>query len=520
MPSTHTQFDWTHAPLQEMVVDGLVLLVTQSETLSDGNAITGPLFRVHDGLQGIVQPVIKEEKFVAKPGQILVFRKTPADALLARRVILVGVGLAEKLTPEKIAMATEKAVSQLIQLNQVYNLCLFFPAELGTLTLPDAVTAAVDGVHRATYVSLESKEPACNFLRVDFAIKKPFEPTVAEKMGLVLKNAVAMAEAKSFAKDLVNMPPNLKSTETLLNEATKLDDLPHVVMDVLDEPEALQKQMPCFFAVARGSLNTDPPKFIRVKYSPPNPTPAKKRLKIAVVGKSVVFDTGGYQVKTDNFMNSMKGDMTGGAMALGTLKAVCELGLTHVELTAYLAATPNKIDSDAFLPDSILDSTCGKKIEIRHTDAEGRLTLIDAVAKSLEDKPDVIITIATLTGAAMRAVGCHMALMSNENNQDLAWRNRMEAAARKLGEPVQTLDVVDEDFENIKSKLDGADLINTSHSKFRGAQSAAAFVMSAVPEGIPLVHLDIAGADMTSDEKATGIAQRTLIQFLLDLEQV
>jgi leucyl aminopeptidase len=324
-----------------------------------------------------------------------------------------------------------------------------------------------------------------------------------------------MAEARSFAKDLVNMPPNLKSTDTLLNEAKILDDLPHVLMDVEDSLETLANQMPCFYAVARGSLDTDPPKFIRVKYAPPNPSPDKKRLKVALVGKSVVFDTGGYQVKTDNFMNSMKGDMTGGAMALGTLKAACELGLTHVELTAYLAATPNKIDSDAFLPDSILNSTCGKKIEIRHTDAEGRLTLIDAVARALEDKPDVIITVATLTGAAMRAVGCHMALMGN----DLAWRNRMEAAARKLGEPVQTLDVVEEDFENIKSKLDGADLINTSHSKFRGAQSAAAFVMSAVPEGIPLVHLDIAGADMTSDEKATGIAQRTLIQFLLDLEQ-
>jgi leucyl aminopeptidase len=516
MPSTHTQFDWTHAPLQEMVADGLVLLVTQSETLSESKELTGPLFRVHDGLQGMLQQVIKEEKFMGKAGQLLVFRKTPADALQARRVILVGVGPAEKLHPGKIATATEKAVSQLIQLDKVYNLCLFFPADLGKLSLSDAVTAAVDGVHQATYVSLESKEPPCNFLRVDFAVKKPFEPDVAASMNMMLKNAMVIAEARSFAKDLVNMPPNLKSTETLLKEAQKLDELPHVVMDVEDDLEALEKHMPCFFAVARGSLDTDPPKFMRVKYAPPNPNPEKRRVKVALVGKSVVFDTGGYQVKTDNFMNSMKGDMTGGAMALGTVKAICELGLTHVELTAYLAATPNKIDSDAFLPDSILNSTCGKKVEIRHTDAEGRLTLIDAVAKAMEDKPDVIVTVATLTGAAMRAVGCHMALMGN----DTAWRNRMETAARKLGEPVQTLDVVEEDFENIKSKLDGADLINTSHSKFRGAQSAAAFVMSGVPESMPLIHLDIAGADMTSDEKATGIAQRTLIQFLLDLEPV
>jgi leucyl aminopeptidase len=164
------------------------------------------------------------------------------------------------------------------------------------------------------------------------------------------------------------------------------------------------------------------------------------------------------------------------------------------------------------IPDSIVNTTCGKKVEIRHTDAEGRLTLIDAVAKAVENNPDEIITIATLTGSASQAVGYYIALMGNNE----ALRDRVAEAGRLLGEPIQTLDVNEDDYENIKSKLDGADIINTSQRKHRGAQSAAAFVMSGAPDAMPMAHLDIAGADMTADEKATGTSVKTIIQYLLN----
>jgi hypothetical protein len=130
----------------------------------------------------------------------------------------------------------------------------------------------------------------------------------------------------------------------------------------------------------------------------------------------------------------------------------------------------------------------------------------------VESKPDEMITIATLTGSASQAVGCYIALMGN--NEEL--RERVAKAGRSLAEPIQTLDVTEEDYDNIKSKLDGADIINTSQKRQRGAQSAAAFVMSGAPESLPMAHMDIAGADMTPDEKATGIAVKTVLQYILN----
>jgi len=137
--------------------------------------------------------------------------------------------------------------------------------------------------------------------------------------------------------------------------------------------------------------------------------------------------------------------------------------------------------------------------------------LIDAVAKACEEDPDLIITVATLTGSAARAVGEGIALMGNHDE----YRHRLRDAAVSAGDPVQTLDIWDEDYEDIKSKLDGADIINTSQNKNRGAQSACAFVMSGLTKEIPLLHLDIAGADMTKDEKATGIGVKALLRFLI-----
>jgi leucyl aminopeptidase len=260
--------------------------------------------------------------------------------------------------------------------------------------------------------------------------------------------------------------------------------------------------------VARGNVKSDPPRFIHLVYKGTNPS-----RKVALVGKSVIFDTGGYQVKPGNYMVTMKGDMAGGASVLGVAKALGEFQPEAVEVHMYLAATPNKIDSDAMIPDSIVDTTCGKKVEIRHTDAEGRLTLIDAVTKANEVDPEAIITIATLTGAAKMAVGNTICLMSNSPK----WGHLIEASAQRGGDAVQYVDVTPADFENIKSKLDGADIRNTNRGSERGFQTAGAFVMSGAKEGTPVVHLDIAGADMLEDETSTGTPVATLFTFVTNL---
>lgn len=454
-----------------------------------------------------VQALALEEKFDAGAGKLLTLRASGGNGLKARRLILLGLGEADKLKPRHWELHLQKALGAFLALRDPGSVAIALPPTGAEKLSKDvALSLAVDAVYQATYKSMEAKEPPVD-LQTAILITSDKKDVAADEVAI--RQAEILAQARSLVKDLVNHPANLKSTRTLSDLATEIGKNPQISVSVESDPKWIAKNMPCFYTVARGSLAGDPPRFIALRYTPKS---GKALRHVAIVGKSVIFDTGGYQVKPGDSMVTMKGDMTGGAVALAVIKALAELKPAHIEVSAYLAATPNKIDSDAMLPDSIVDTTCGKKVEIRHTDAEGRLTLIDAVAKALENKPDEIITIATLTGAAMVAVGHCIALMGS----DEPFRDRVANAGRRLGEPIQVLDVLEEDFDNIKSKLDGADIINTSQRKHRGAQTAAAFVMSGASERFPLVHLDIAGADMTPDEKATGTSVKTVLQYLLD----
>ncbi len=495
-------FELVKQSAQTVRADGLVVPVFQEEKKEGAETkrslLRTPELEALEGrLSGTLFSICDEEKFEGAAGKIQVFRKAPADSFEPRRLVLAGLGVRAKVRTEKIEKSIGAAVENLLGIKGIQTIAI---------VLPDSsyatIQAVIDGASQATYRSRESKEkpPALGKVML-LSAEEP--DAMAQKS---LERGRSLAISRALVKDLVNMPSNTKTTTSLVHAAEEIMKMPNVTGEVR-HTEWVETNMPSFYTVAIGSVASDPPKFIRLSYRP-GPV-AKKRL--AVIGKSVIFDTGGYQVKTDNYMNTMKGDMTGGAVALGTMRACAELQLA-CELDVYLAATPNKIDSHAMLPDSIIDSTCGKKIEIRHTDAEGRLTLIDAVSIAARENPAAMVTIATLTGSASRAVGTAIALMGN----DEALRSRVEKAARLTGEPVQTLDVIEQDYEDIKSKLDGADIINTSQNKNRGAQSAAAFVMSGAPEGLPMAHLDIAGADMTSDEKATGIALKTVVQWIID----
>jgi leucyl aminopeptidase len=519
MGSPKTHFSISTEQPAKLAVDGLIIPVFKKTEPKDAGknqgksaqkdpvaSILWPI-QLDKALMAEIKAVAADEKFDGSRGKILTIRPSTANKLKARRLIILGLGEhnngVRAFQPRHWESNLQKAMGSLLGLKDMKSVAVLLPTP-DDITPEIGVSLAVDAVYQATYKSAEAKDSATDLqkamLITAFANKTRLEAA--------LQPAEALAKARSFVKDLVNKPANLKSTETL-TDAAKAIGKTGIKVTVQSNTGWIAKNMPCFYTVARGALATDPPKFITLQYTPKN---GKAKKHIAVVGKSVIFDTGGYQVKPGDSMVTMKGDMTGGAVALATMQALAELQPKNVEVTAYLAATPNKIDSDAMIPDSIVNTTCGKKVEIRHTDAEGRLTLIDAVAKAVESKPDEMITIATLTGSASQAVGCYIALMGN--NEEL--RERVAKAGRSLAEPIQTLDVTEEDYDNIKSKLDGADIINTSQKRQRGAQSAAAFVMSGAPESLPMAHMDIAGADMTPDEKATGIAVKTVLQYILN----
>jgi leucyl aminopeptidase len=518
MGSAAARFTLSAQAAHSVIADGVVVPVFKKADSPDSSKSKGPGRKASlDASQSIIwsdhlspkllnelKAIASEEKFDASCGKTLILRASSLNGLKAKRIILLGLGVADKLEPSHFEAAMQRAISTALSIRDAQSVAIGLPVESKKLSTQVALSLAVDAVSQATYKSMEAKDSGNDLKNVILLAS-------GKDLSSQIETANALADARAFVKDLVNHPANLKTTTTLSSRAQEIGKSAGITTTVQSDVKWISKNMPCFYAVARGSVATDPPKFITL-----HAKPSGKTLKqIAIVGKSVIFDTGGYQVKPGDSMVTMKGDMTGGAVALATMKALAKLKLRHIDVRAYLAATPNKIDSDAMIPDSIVDTTCGKKVEIRHTDAEGRLTLIDAVAKAVENKPDEIMTIATLTGAAMVAVGHCIALMSNDTD----FRDRVQAAGQYLGEPIQTLDVLKEDHDNIKSKLDGADLINTSQKRQRGAQTAAAFVMSGAPSEIPFVHMDIAGADMTPDEKATGTSVKTILQYLLNEDE-
>lgn len=454
--------------------------------------------------EGSLHQTLVAEKFSGDCGKKRVFFSRPQDGIKARWVVVLGLGKPEKTTLKKAIAAYASALKDAFGFDQMHHVVAILPEKTAKISLDQWVYSAVFGAFKATYKTHEAGEEKIHALK-----KLGLMATKGTLSEETLEQAKAMAQAEAFTKDLANMPANLKRAETLAEAARSLSSLPGVTVQVESDSAVIEKTMPAFWAVAQAAAKADPPRFIKVTYSAPA-AKGKTLKKLALVGKGVIFDTGGVQVKTGNYMSDMKFDMTGAASVLGAVQAAAQLGLKGIEVSAYVAATANLIGETAYLPDSIIQSASGKRIEINHTDAEGRVTLADAVYKAAEDNPDCIVTIATLTGSASTAVGHGIALMGTDD--DLV--KQVEKSAKSVGEAVQALDLWDEDFENIKSSRDAADLSNTGKAKTRGHLSAGAFVISFAKDK-PIAHLDIAGGD-AKDGNATGIAVKGLVAFLID----
>lgn len=292
----------------------------------------------------------------------------------------------------------------------------------------------------------------------------------------------------------------------LANEAKKLKG---VTVKIHTLAEIKKMKMGSFLSVARGSMSY-PPYFIEIHYKPK--TKAKKH--IAIVGKGVTFDTGGYSLKPPKGMETMKCDMAGAAAVIGILKAVAKLQ-PKIAVSGYIAATENLVDSYAQRPGDVCVAMNGKSIEVLNTDAEGRLTLADALLYAQKKNPDIIIDMATLTGACMVALGNDISgLWSNDDK--LA--DQLFAASQITDEPVWRMPL----FEGYKSELKSpiADYKNIGTSPYGGAIQAALFLQNFIDEKQKWAHIDIAGPAFTSGPQpygakgGTGVMVRTICEFL------
>lgn len=336
-----------------------------------------------------------------------------------------------------------------------------------------------------------------------------------EEAKLGLERGQILANASNFTKDIVNEIPQiytpLKMAEDVLNLSKSHKN---ISCKIYDEKFLEEQKMNAFLAVNRASVH--PPRLIHLSYKGKN---SKK--KIVFVGKGLTYDSGGLSLKPSDYMLTMKADKSGAAATMGIVKAACELNL-ELEVHCILGATENMIGGDAYKPDDVLISREGVSIEVRNTDAEGRLVLADCLSFAQDLKPDLLIDLATLTGACVVGLGEFTSGIMG-NNETL--QNEFYQVSKRSGEYACVLHFNRHLRELVKSKI--ADVSNTSSSRYGGALTAGIFLDHFIREEFKdkWLHLDIAGPAYLEKAwgyqsfGASGAGVRMCVNFLIHLTQ-
>lgn len=328
-----------------------------------------------------------------------------------------------------------------------------------------------------------------------------------------LLRASVLAESVALARDLANTPPSDLVPEDFATLATEVFDEYEVEVEVWEEDRLIETGCGGILGVGQGSVN--PPRLVQLRYQP-----EESSAHIALVGKGITFDTGGLSLKPAGSMLGMKFDMSGAASVVATLLAVAKLGLP-VQVTGYCCLAENMPSGTAIKPDDVLQMHNGKTVEVTNTDAEGRLVLADGLSLASEQQPDLIVDIATLTGAQVIALGDRTTgLMGNTDR----WSEAALTAAQRSGEPLWAMPIPEELGEKLESPV--ADMVNAKPGdRAAGMLFAAAFLERFVGENeageaLPWLHFDIAGpADSKSahgytNKGATGVPVRTLVELI------
>ncbi len=332
-----------------------------------------------------------------------------------------------------------------------------------------------------------------------------FHAADAKNADAAIQTGFAIANGMQLAKELGNLPGNICTPSYLAEEALKLDQqYDAMTTSILDEAEMQELGMGSLLSVSRGSRQ--PAKLITMNYQG-----AGNDKPIVLVGKGLTFDAGGISLKPAAAMDEMKYDMCGSASVFGTLSAVAELNLP-INVIGVIPSSENMPDGDANKPGDIVTSMAGKTIEILNTDAEGRLILCDALTYSERFNPDVVIDIATLTGAIIVALGSKTTGVL-ANDQSLA--DSLLKAGQESSDKAWQLPLWDEYQEQLDSNF--ADIANIG-GKEAGSITAACF-LSRFTEKFTWAHLDIAGTAWKSggkDKGATGRPVPLLMQYILN----
>ena len=467
--------------------------------LEESLPLTGILSELNDQVSGLLQTLIAEESFEGKAGTTAITRLGSDSSI--KKIGVVGLGSSDTMALEDLRRGAAIA-ARLARKAKSHSLGISFPVwnnsqSLTAQALSEGIILALSQDHRFKSEPDKSTELSQVHL-LSFAGEEA-----------AIKKAQVICEGVILARELVAAPPNVVTPGKLAETATDIARDHDIKLEVLEREQCEVLGMGAYLGVAQAS--DLPPKFIHLTYVPEG---TAKR-KLAIIGKGLTFDSGGLNLKpSGSGIEMMKIDMGGAAAVLGAAKAIAQLK-PDVEVHFISAAAENMVSGHAMHPGDILTASNGKTIEVNNTDAEGRLTLADALVYADKLGVDAIIDLATLTGACVVALGDDIGALFSPH-EDLS--RSLTDAAKVSGEKLWQMPMEEKYFEGLKSVV--ADMKNTG-PRAGGSITAALFLQQFVKD-TPWAHLDIAGPVWSEKENgynspgATGYGVRMLVQWVTE----
>ena len=462
-----------------------------------GGELTATARRLDQASKGALKQALRD--ISGRTGSTLLLRALPGVA--AERVLLVGLG--EKPAKEAQYRDAVRAAGNALKELGAEDAALFLvDMKVGERPLSwnvrHAVLGAADAFYRFDELKTQKKPPASALTEVILPL------TPKQELQNALREAMATASGTALARTLGNLPANICTPSYLAEEAKKLAREFKLGLDILERRNMEKLGMGALLSVARASH--EPPKLVVLRYSG---SKGKKQKPLALVGKGITFDTGGISLKPAAEMDEMKFDMSGAAAVLGTLRALAEMR-APVNVVGIIPACENMPGGHATKPGDVVTTLSGQTVEILNTDAEGRLILCDALSYAERFKPDVVVDIATLTGACVIALG-HVATGLFANDPKLA--DEVRAAADDAWDRVWQMPLWEDYQEQLRSNF--ADFANIGGRP--GGSITAACFLARFTRKMRWAHLDIAGTAWKHgrEKGSTGRPVPLLVRYAL-----
>ncbi len=447
---------------------------------------------------------LKKGDFSGTIGETYVLHNLPN--ILAERVMLVGCGAVKDLNPANYLKIIDQSAKTLLTIATANAISCLTELEIKDCDLQwktnVATRSIVTSAYRSDTLKTQPVERRAKLKKFSWlASDKP----AGHRMKKGINFGVAIGEGINLSRELGDLPGNICTPTYLAEQAKSISSqLKKLKTKILEEQDMERLGMGALLSVSRGSRQ--PAKLIIMEYSGAQ----KDKKPIVFVGKGLTFDSGGISIKPSPSMDEMKYDMCGGASVFGAIKAIATLGLP-INVIGVIPSSENMPDGDANKPGDIVTSLSGQTIEVLNTDAEGRLILCDALTYCEKFSPDVIIDIATLTGACVIALGHHASGLFS-NHDKLA--HDLEKAGNTSLDRTWRMPLWDDYQEQLKSNF--ADMANIGGRE--GGSITAACFLSRYTKDYRWAHLDIAGSAWLSGNKkgSTGRPVSLLVQYVID----